>query len=135
MKTLLLEGDVTGADSFTSLTTRGSEASPSLQLPAAWSKIHRVIASVAVDFVAAGSAICILRLAGPAVMGGEDIIIAGMGGQNPQTGADPDAIVGMIFNLPDADIDVSGGDVINVQAAMTDTDLGTANVCVSLYGQ
>ena len=134
MKTLLLEGDISAADTFTALATRGSETAPSLQLPAAWTKIHRIIVAVAVDMAAAGSAIFILRLTGPAVLGAEDIVIAGAGGQDPQAGSDTPGVIGPVFELENADIDVSGGDVITLQAAMTDTDLGTARVVVALYG-
>ena len=132
---LLLEGDITAADTFTALATRGSETSPSLQLPTSWSKIKRIICAAAVDMAAAGSAIFILRLTGAAVQGTQDIVIAGAGGQDPQAGSDTPGIIGLNKIIDDADIPVSGGDVMNVQAAMTDTDLGTARVVVSLYGE
>lgn len=134
-RTLLLEGDITAADTFTSLVTRGSETTPSLQIPSAWSKITRIIVAAAVDMVAAGSAIFILRLTGAAVQGTQDIVIAGAGGQDPQAGSDTPGVIALNLDIPDADISVSGGDVINAQAAMTDTDLGTARVVVSLYGE
>ena len=134
MKTLLLEGDITAADTFTTLASRGSEASPSLQLPAGWSKIGRIVAAVSYDQAAAGSAIFILRLTGASVRGTQDIVLAGGGGQAVQAGSDAAPLTMQNFILEDADIDVEGGDTIQVQAAMTDTDLGTARVIVSLYG-
>jgi hypothetical protein len=135
MKTILLEGDITAADTFTPLATRGSETAPSLQLPSDWSKIARIVAAVAHDSAAAGSAVFILRLTGASVRGQQDIMLAGTGSQAVQTGSDA-APLGMDnFILDDADIDVEGGDVISVQACMTDNDLGTARVVVSLYGE
>ena len=134
MKTLLLEGDITAADTFTALATRGSETAPSLQLPADWSKITRIVAAVSHDSAAAGSTVFILRITGASVRGQQDIVIAGSGSQAVQSGSDA-APLGMDnFQLDDADIDVEGGDVISVQAAMTDNDMGTARVVVSLYG-
>ena len=134
MKTLLLEGDITAADTFTTLASRGSETAPSLQLPSGWSKIGRIVAAVSYDQVAAGSAIFILRLTGASVRGTQDIVLAGGGGQTVQAGSDAAPLTMQNFILEDADIDVEGGDTIQVQAAMTDTDLGTARVIVSLYG-
>lgn len=134
MKTLLLEGDITLADTFTALSTRGSETAPSLQLPTGWTKIVRIVAAVAYDQVAAGSAIFILRITGGAISGTQDIVIAGGGGQAVQAGSDAAPLTMTNLDLSDTDIDVEGGDVIVVQAAMTDTDLGTARVVVSLYG-
>jgi hypothetical protein len=135
MKTLLLEGDITAADTFTALATRGSESAPSLQIPADWSKITRIVVAVSHDLAAAGSAIFILRLTGPAVRGSQDLVVAGGGGQAVQTGSDAAPLTMEDLEIPDADIDVEGGDVITVQGAMTDTDLGTARMIVSLYGE
>lgn len=134
-KNILLEGDVAAADTFTTLATRGSETAPSLQLPTAWSKISHIIVAASFDVVAAGSAIIILRLTGPAVGGSQDLVIFGFGAQAVQSGSDAAPIIGPNVNIPDADIPVSGGDVITVQAAMTDTDLGTTRVVVALYGE
>jgi hypothetical protein len=134
MKTLLLEGDILLADTFTPLTSRGSETAPSLQLPADWSKINKIIAAVSYDQAAPGSTIFILRLTGAGISGTQDIVIAGGGGQTVQTGSDAAPLSMENFILEDADIEAEGGDVLSVQAAMTDTDLGTARVIVSLYG-
>ena len=134
-KNILLEGDITAADTFTALATRGSETAPSLQIPAGWSKLTRMIVAVAVDTAAAGSAIFILRLTGPAINGTHDIVIGGGGGQAVQAGSDAPPMAGDNQDFDNLDIDVNGGDVITVQAAMTDTDLGTARVVVALYGE
>jgi hypothetical protein len=135
MKTFLVEGDIAAADTFTALATRGSETSPSMQIPADWTKIDKLIVSSTVDMVAAGSTAFILRITGPAVKGDHDITIGGAGGQDPQAGSDCAPVVSNIFILEDLDIDVSGGDVIQLLAAMTDTDLGTARVVVCVYGK
>lgn len=134
-RNILLEGDITAADIFTALATRGSEAAPSLQLPSSWTKITRIIVAASFDMVAAGSAIIILRLAGPAVGGTQDIVVFGFGGQAVQAGSDAAPLIGTNVEIEDADIPVNGGDVITVQAAMTDTDLGTTRVVVALYGE
>jgi len=134
MKTFLLEGDITAADTFTTLSTRGSETAPSTQLPAEWSKIDRIVVAVTYDQAAAGSAMFLLRLTGSAVRGTQDLVIAGGGGQAVQAGSDAAPLTMTNLELTDVDIDVSGGDVIIVQAAMTDNDLGTARVVISMYG-
>ena len=100
-KNILLEGDITAADTFTPITTRGSETAPSLQIPAAWSKLTRLIAAVAVDTAAAGSAIFILRLTGPAINGTHDIVIGGGGGQAVQAGSDAPPMAGDNQDFPD----------------------------------
>jgi len=132
-RTFLVEGDITAADTFTALTTRGSEAAPSVQLDAKWKKIDRVEASIAPDLTAAGSAVFILRLGGNATKN-QEIVVGGAGGQLPQLGSDVAPKVTMAFELEEADIDVSGGDTITVSAAMTDTDLGTARAVVGIWG-
>ena len=135
MKTLLVEGDIAAADTFTALATRGSEAAPSLQIPAQWKKITRLLVAVAVDMVAAGSTMFLLRLTGGAVGGTQDLVVGAAGGQDPQAGSDCAPVVSQIFDLEDVDIDVSGGDVITVDGCMTDTDLGTARMIVCLFGE
>ena len=135
MKTLLVEGDITLADVFTALSSRGSETAPSLQLPTTWRKISMIVVAVSHDQVAAGSAVFILRLTGGAISGSQDIIVAGGGGQAVQAGSDAAPLTMEVLTLQDTDIDVEGGDVILIQAAMTDTDLGTARVVVALFGE
>ena len=133
-KNILLEGDITAADTFTPLTTRGSEATPSRQIPVEWSKLDRIVVAVAVDMTAAGSAVFILRLTGGAIQGTHDIIIGAAGGQEPQAGADRAPEIGLNHIIEDVDIPVNGGDVIDVQPAMTAPDPGPPRVVVSLYG-
>lgn len=131
--TFLIEGDITAADTFTALTTRGSETTPSLQIPTSWTSIARLVAFVSYDQVAAGSAIFILRIGGKAVKPEQDIVIAGGGGAAVQAGSDAAPLITEAFTLEEAAIEVSGGDTIRIEAAMTDTDLGTARVVVLLY--
>lgn len=135
MKTFLVEGDIAAADTFTALATRGSETTPSMQLPADWKKVTKIFVAVAIDFTAPGSAIYILRLSGAAIEGTQDIVVGADAGQDPQAGSDTAPDQAMTFELDDVDIDVSGGDVISVQGCMTDTDLGTARMVVGLVGE
>jgi hypothetical protein len=134
-KTFLVEGDIASADTFTALTTRGSETSPSMQLPADWTKITRIIVATSVDMAAAGGDVFILRLDGAAVRGSHDLIAGGAGGQDPQSGSDTAPVVAPNFILENVDIDVVGGDVISILGAMTDNDLGTARMVVCLFGE
>ena len=78
-KNILLEGPITTADTFTALTTRGSETNPSRQIPTEWSKLKRIIVSACADFAAAGASVLILRLTGNAVKGTQDLVFAALG--------------------------------------------------------
>jgi len=132
-KTITLEGDITAANTATSLTAQGSITSPSRVTPSGVSRIKKIIVAVAPDMAAAGAAVFFLRIGGDAVRAGEqNIIVGAAGGQLPQTGADPTGIAPFTYELDNVDIAVDPTEVIRVQAEMAGDDLGTARVVVTL---
>jgi len=132
-KTLTVEGDITAADTAVNLTTQGSVSQPSRVVPSGVSRIDKIIAGVAPDMAAAGSATFFIRLGGNAVQRGEQVIaIAAAGGQLPQAGADPTGIPPIAVVLENLNIEVAATETIRIQAEMAGDALGTARVVVTL---
>lgn len=132
-KTLTVEGDIASVDTATSLTTQGSVTAPSLVIPAGVSKLNRVIAAIAAEGLADGSAVFFIRLGGNGVLGGEQTLMIGAGGRIAvQSGSDAAPSVAAAKEFDDLDIDVRAGDTIRVQAEMAGSDLGTARAVVTL---
>jgi len=131
-KTITLEGDLAAADTAYNLTTQGSVSAPSRKVPEGVSEIDKIIVSASADLAAAGSAVFIIRLGGSAVKDGEQVLaVAAVGGQLPQTGADPSGCPTVLAVLEDLGIAVKP-DIIRVQAEMAGDDLGTGRVVVTL---
>jgi hypothetical protein len=132
-RTLTVEGDLTAVDTATTLSTQGSNTSPSLLVPSGVSKIDRILVAVAADLAAAGSASYFIRLGGVAIKNGEQTIVVGAeGGTAVQSGSDQAPSVNQALELEDVDIAVSAQDSIRVQGEMAGTDLGTARMVVTL---
>lgn len=132
-KTLTLEGDITAVDTSTNITTQGSVTAPSLVVPSGMRKIDRIIAAIAAEGLANGSAVFFLRLDGNAVQRGEQtIMISAAGTIAVQTGSDAAPQVGRLLVLEDVDIEVSPSDTLTVRAEMAGSDIGTARVVVTL---
>ena len=132
-KTLTLEGDITAVDTLTRLTTQGSVSAPSRVTPANSKKITGILASFSADAAAVGSGAFLLRLDGPAVMNGEQsLIIGGAGASTVQAGADSGPIAPGVFELKNADIEITPSSVISLSAEMMGQDLGTASVVITL---
>jgi len=131
-KTLTVEGDVNIVDTRTGLTAQGSVTAPSMKVPEGVSKIDKIIAAVAHDAAADGSAVWILRLGGSAVQKGEQVIVLAAGGCIAvQAGSDRAPSVCRAFVLEDVDIDVIP-DIITVDAEMDGSDLGDSTIIVTL---
>jgi len=132
-RTLTVEGDITAADTAVSLTEQGSVARPSLVVPSGVRRIDKIIAGVAAPLTGAGDSGYHIRLDGPAVLGGEQVITIGaQGGQPPQAGSDQ-ATSGMIKTvIEQVDIEVKPVEVITIRAEMAGDNLGTARVIVTL---
>jgi len=132
-RTLTVEGDITAVDTAVSLTEQGSVAKPSLVVPSGVRRIDKIIAGVAAPLAGAGDSGYHLRLDGPAVLGGEQVITIGaQGGQLPQAGSDQ-ATSGMIkCVIEQVDVEVKPVEVITVRAEMAGDNLGTARVIVTL---
>jgi len=132
-KTLTVEGDITAVDTATSLTTQGSVTAPSLVIPSGVGKIATVIAAIAAEGLAAGSAVFFIRIGGNGVIGGEQTLMVSAGGMiAPQAGSDAAPSVCRASVFRDLEIAVRPVDTIRVQAEMAGTDLGTARAVVTL---
>lgn len=132
-KSFTVEGDLTAVDTRTLLTTQGSITAPSSVVPAGMTKIKRILASVSAEGLADGSGTFFVRLGGNAVLGGEQVVVLGAAGRiAPQAGSDSAPMLGNLFILEDADIEVRPSDTITVAAEMAGSDLGTARCVVTL---
>lgn len=130
---ITVEGDLATVDVAAALTTQGSVAVPSRQIPAGTSKIKDIIVAVAHDSAAAGSGTFAVRLGGVAVQKGEQIIVvAAAGNIAVQAGSDQAPNKMNPMHLKDVDIEVTPGDTINIQGEMDGSDLGTSRMVVTL---
>lgn len=132
-KTITLEGDITAVDTATELTTQGSVTLPSKQIPAGATKIDKIIVAIATAIGGAGSAAFLLRLGGGGVQKGEQTLVIGAAGYVAnQAGSDGAPMVMKPKVFDDCDIDVAANNTLKVQVEMMGTDLGTAEVVVTL---
>ncbi|MCC6517195.1 MAG: hypothetical protein IT275_12685 [Chitinophagales bacterium] len=132
-KTLTVEGDVTAADTRTALLTQGSMTSPSLLVPAGYTKIDKVIVAAASEGLADGGCSFFIRLGGNAVKGGEQLLPVSCAGRiAPQAGSDAAPQTCYPRVLENLDIEVSPSDTVSVWAEMAGTDTGTGRVCATL---
>lgn len=132
-KTLTVEGDITAADIRTALTAQGSVASPSLLVPAGYTKIDKIIVAAASEGLADGKQTFFLRLGGNAVRNGEQLIpISASGRIAVQAGSDAAPQVCYPRVLENLDIAVSPSDTVSIWAEGAGDDTGTARVCATL---
>lgn len=133
-RTITVEGNITGADTRTLLTTQGSVTAPSLVVPAGMTKIAKVVVAATADGLADdGMFAFFIRLGGSAVLNGESaIFVGGSGGQTVQSGSDAAPLFTSTFVLDDADIAVSPSDTITIAAEGAGVDAGTGYVAVTL---
>lgn len=132
-RTLTVEGDLATVDARTALTTQGSVTAPSLVVPAGVKKIDKIIACAAAEGLADGSAVFLIRLGGPGVLKGEQVIaISAAGRIAVQSGSDAAPQQAHPLVLENVDIDVSASDVIAISAEMAGSDLGTGRAVVTL---
>lgn len=136
-RTITVEGDVNAIDTRVLLTAQGSVATPSLVIPAGMTKIKKIRVSAGADGLAAGQVICFIRLAGSAVLNGEQtIVFGGELSQTVQTGSDAAPSLGSEFVLDDVDIDVRPSDTISIAGEMAGADVGDMTFVVTLvYGK
>jgi len=81
------EGEATAVDTKSQLTTAGSESAPGpLLVPQGVRTLDKVIAACAPDHAAAGSATALIRLEGPGLPAGPEVIALGAVGYNITTG-------------------------------------------------
>lgn len=132
-KTLTVEGDLATVDSRTNLTSQGSVTAPSLVVPSGVTVIDKIIAAVAAEGLADGSAVFFLRVGGSAVKRGEQNIVIGAGARIAvQAGSDAAPSIGRLFILEDCQIEVNPSDTVTIAAEMAGNDLGTGHVIVTI---
>ena len=131
-KTLTVEGDLTSADTRTALLTQGSISSPTLAVPAGYTKLVKLGVAAAAEGLADGKAGFIVRVGGNAVQGGEQIFpISAAGRIAPQAGSDsaPQKAEASIWE--NLDIVVSPSDTISFWGEMVGDDIGTGRMVVT----
>ncbi len=132
-KTLLVEGDVTAADTRTALLTQGSVTAPSLLVPAGFTKIEKIICAATAEGLADGSQSIFVRLGGNAVKGGEQLLPIGSSGRIAvQSGSDAAPQLVSPYVYEDVQIEVSPSDVVSIWAEGAGTDTGTIHAVVGL---
>lgn len=132
MRTITVEGDLATVDARTALTTQGSVSTPSLLVPAGYTKIVKIIAAAASDGLADGKQVWFLRLGGNAVQGGEQLLpVSSTGRIAVQSGSDSAPQVCSAVILDDLDIPVSGSDTLSIWAEGAGNDTGTGYAVVT----
>ena len=132
-KTLTVEGDLNTANTLTNIVTQGSVSAPSRVTPTGAKKIVTVLVAAAADQLAEGAANILIRLGGNAIRGGEQTIIcAGLAGNTVVSGSDLPPVYNPLFMLENADIEVDGSEVIDINAELVGDDLGDSTVVVTL---
>ncbi len=133
MRTITVEGDLATVDLRTALTTQGSVTSPSLLVPAGYTKIVHVIAAAASEGLADGKQSWFIRLGGNAVQGGEQLLpVSASGRIAVQSGSDAAAQVCPPVILKNVDIPVSSSDTVSIWAEGAGNDTGTGYAVVTL---
>lgn len=123
------EGDATGVDTKTQLTTVGSDTAPgALYVPQGMKYITGVIVAHISNFAAATGYSCFIRLEGPGMADGPQVLPVGAGGMAVATGGNA-AIrpVRIPINFP-----VVEANEIQLFAEMAGTDVGQLTVVVTL---
>ena len=132
-KTLTVEGDINTANTLTNLTAQGSVTAPSRVTPANAKRIVGVLVAAATDNVAEGAANVLVRLGGNAIRRGEQTLIcAGLAANTVVAGSDLPPVYNPLFMLMDADIEVDGSEVIDIDAEFVGDDLGDSTMVVTL---
>ncbi len=132
-KTLTVEGDVNTVNTLTNITTQGSVSAPSRVTPSNAKRITGLLVAAAADQLAEGAANILVRLGGNAIRRGEQtFIVAGLAGNTVVSGSDLPPVYNPLFMLMDADIEVDGSEVIDINAEVVGDDLGDATVVITL---
>lgn len=123
------EGEATAVDTKSQLTTLGSETAPGpLLVPAGATKLAGVIVASMPNMAAATSFAAFIRLEGPGLPGGPEVIAASAGGQAVATGgnfANPAVYIPL-------DVPVTVTNEILAFAEMVGTDVGQVSFGVTL---
>lgn len=123
------EGEATAVDTKTQLTTLGSETAPGpLLVPSSVTKIVGVIIASIHNMAAATSFSSFIRLEGPGLPGGPELIPAVTGGCAVATGGNAQN-AGTYIPM---DIEVTPGNEILIFGEMAGTDVGQTSFGVTL---
>lgn len=123
------EGEATAVDTKTQLTTLGSEAAPGpLLVPAGVSRLSAAIIAACENFAAATSFSAFVRLEGPGLPAGPEVIAVLAGGVTTATGGNASVPA---LELP-LGIPVVPTAEILIFAEMAGTDIGQVSVGVTL---
>ncbi len=123
------EGSVTALDTKTQLTSLGSETAPGpLLVPAAAKSLAAVIVTFAPDFAVAADAVVLVRLEGPGLPEGPEVVTVGAAGVQVATGGNG---ARKALRIP-LDIPVTSANEIICFGEMVGEDLGTVTVGVTL---
>lgn len=131
-KTLTVEGDLATVDARTALLTQGSLTSPSLIVPAGFTKITKIGVAASAEGLANGKQSWFVRLGGNAVLGGEQLLpVSASGTIAVQSGSDaaPQCNVATIFE--NLEIAVSPSDTISIWGEGAGDDTGTGHMVVT----
>ena len=132
-KTLTVEGDLNAANVLVNLTSQGSVSAPSRVTPSNAKRIVSVLVAAATDQLAEGAGNILVRLGGNAIRRGEQsFIVAGLAGNTVVAGSDLPPVYNPLFMLFDADIEIDGSEVIDINAELVGDDLGDTTVVVTL---
>lgn len=123
------EGEATAVDTKTQLTTLGSESAPGpLLVPAGSKQLLGVLVAACMNMAAATSYSAFIRLEGPGLPGGPEVIAAGAGGVPVATGGNfVREAVFIPLNIP-----VTPSNEILVFGEMAGTDVGQVSLGVTL---
>ena len=123
------EGEATASDTKTQMTTLGSETAPGpLLVPAGATKLLGVIVAAMENFAAATSFSAFIRLEGPGIPGGPEVIAVGAGGVPVATGGNFAAPAQLI----PLDVDVTPANEILIFGEMAGTDVGQVSFGITL---
>jgi len=123
------EGEASAVDTKTQLTTLGSESSPGpLLVPAGVSTLLGIYVVCCANYAVAGSASALIRLEGPGLPEGPEVVAVGAAGGNSTTGIQavtPSRWVPL-------GIPVTSGNEILVFGEMCGVDVGQISFAVTL---
>lgn len=123
------EGEATAVDTKTQLTTLGSETAPGpLLVPSGMARLVGILVASIQNMAAATGFSSLVRLEGPGLPGGPEVVAAGAGGNAVATGGNAATMASF---LP-LDIPVTPANEILIFGEMAGTDVGQVSFGVTL---
>lgn len=123
------EGDVTAVDTKTQLSTLGSETAPGpLLVPSAAKKIVGIIVAAISDLAAAADCVHFIRLEGPGLQDGPEVLSVGADGAQVTTGG----MAARMSEQIDINIDVVPNQEILIFGETGGEDMGQTTIGVTL---